>query len=190
VVSMNAVAETIAEPIRIDIGCGPNKKAGFIGIDVLPFDGKVDHVMNAGSVRWPFDDDSVEEAHSSHFVEHLTAPERIHFVNELYRVMKKGAKASVIVPHWASNRAYGDLTHQWPPVSEMWFYYLSKAWREGNAPHTDSAHNPAGYTCDFDATWGYSLHPSIQARNQEYQQHAMQFWKEAAQDTFATLVKK
>ena len=187
---MNAVAEEIPALIRIDVGCGPNKKPGFVGIDVLPFDGKVDHVLNAGTERWPFEDDSVDEAHSSHFVEHLNAVERIHFVNELCRVLKKGAKAAIITPHWCSNRAYGDLTHQWPPVSEMWFYYLSKAWRAGNAPHTDAAHNPKGYTCDLEATWGYSLNPGIQARNPEYQQHAMQFWKEAAQDIYATLTKR
>jgi len=40
--------------------------------------------------KWPFDDDSIDEIHCSHFIEHLTAPERIHFVNEAYRVMKKG----------------------------------------------------------------------------------------------------
>jgi hypothetical protein len=88
------------------------------------------------------------------------------------------------VPHWASCRAYGDLTHQWPPVSEFWFYYLGKDWRAANAPHND------GYTCDFDATWGYTLHQEIAARNQEYQIHAMNFFKEAAQDIVATLTKK
>lgn len=189
--NLNAVvAEEVIAPIKLDIGCGPNKKEGYVGIDILPFDGKVDHVFNAGTERWPFEDGSVDEAHSSHFVEHLTAPERIHFVNELHRVMKTGAKAAIITPHWCSNRAYGDLTHQWPPVSEMWFYYLDQKWRDGNAPHTDAKHNPKGYSCDFEATWGYSLHPGIQSRNPEYQQHAMQFWKEAVQDTYATVTKR
>ena len=36
---------------------------------------------------WPWADASIDEAHSSHFIEHLTAPERAHFVNELYRVL-------------------------------------------------------------------------------------------------------
>ena len=133
---------------------------------------------------WKWDDNSVEEVHCSHFVEHLTATERVHFVNELYRVLIPGGKAQIVVPHWASNRAYGDLTHQWPPVSEMWFYYLSRDWREQNAPHNDF------YTCDFEATWGYSVNPAISARNQEYQQHALSFWKEAAMDIVATLVKR
>ena len=187
---MNAVVEPVPALVRLDVGCGPNKREGFTGVDILPFDGKVDVVLNAGVDRWPYDDNSVDEIHSSHFVEHLTAHERIHFVNELCRVLKKGAKAMVITPHWASNRAYGDLTHQWPPISEMWFYYLDSKWRKANAPHCDIEHNPKGYTCDLEATWGYTLHGSIMARNPEYQQQAISFWKEAAQDMIATLTKR
>lgn len=185
---MSAAAQAVAEPIRLDIGCGKNKRAGFLGVDAIKFDG-VDVVMDAREA-WPWKDNTVDEVNCSHFVEHLTAMERVHFVNELYRVLKPGAKATITVPHWASNRAYGDPTHQWPPVSEMWFYYLSKAWRATNAPHTDAEHNPKGFTCDFDATWGYSLHPTLGVRNGEYQQHALTFWKEAAQDTVATLTKR
>jgi hypothetical protein len=81
------------------------------------------------------------------------------------------------------------MTHCWPPVSEMFFYYLSRDWRKANAPHDDIEHNPKGYSCNFAATWSYSLHPSLTIRNAEYQQHAIGFWKEAAQDLIATLVK-
>ena len=93
-------------------------------------------------------------------------------------------KCRLITPHWASCRAYGDMTHQWPPVSEFWFYYLRKVWREQNAPHDD------GYECNFEATWCCSLHPLRQARNQECQANAVQFWKGAAQDIVATLTKQ
>lgn len=167
--------------MKLDLGCGKNKREGFLGVDSRAFDG-VDVVADLRQ-PWPWQDGEVEEVHCSHFLEHLTGPERIHFVNELYRVLAPGGKATVITPHWASCRAYGDLTHQWPPVSEFWFYYLSKSWREGNAPHNDE------YRCDFAATWGYSLNQALLSRNAEYQQHALAFWKEAAQDTIATLTK-
>lgn len=180
-------------PIRVDIGCGKNKKEGFFGIDILEFDG-VDKVMNAGKDKWPFKDGSVDEVHASHFVEHLEPMERVHFVNELYRVLKnpeydnagkisKGF-ATVVVPHWASQRAYGDLTHKWPAVSEFWFYYLDKDWRAINAPHNDF------YTCHLAVSWGYAMHPEIQSRNAEYQQNAMKFWKEACSDIIAQFTKK
>jgi hypothetical protein len=192
---MKLKLKAVQTPLKLDLGSGKNTREGFDGVDSRDFGQK--YIIDLRK-PWPWDDESVEEVHCSHFLEHFTAPERIHFVNELYRVLqspvnaKPGAafaerlagKAQIITPHWASNRAYGDLTHQWPPVSEMWFYYLDKNWRETNAPHNDF------YKCDFLATWGYSLNPSIVPRNQEYQQHALQFWKEAAQDIIATLVKR
>jgi hypothetical protein len=175
-------------PTKLDIGCGSKKREGFHGVDQYKMDG-VDTVLKIGIAKWPFADDSIEEVVSSHFVEHLNAQERVHFYNELFRVMKKGAKATIVVPHWASNRAYGDPTHQWPPVAEMSFYYLSKDWRSTQAPHTDSQWNKEGYSCDFQATWGYSFTSELSLRNQEYIQFALANYKEAAQDLHATLTK-
>lgn len=174
--------------MKLDLGCGQNKKAEFLGVDALPLPG-VDLVADLRA-RWPWEDGSVEEVHCSHFIEHLTATERVFFVNELYRVLKPGGKATMVAPHWSSCRAYGDPTHQWPPVSEFWFYYLLKAWRDQNAPHCDVKHSPDGFACDFEATWGYVMNPSIVARNQEYQSFALSNYKEAAQDIVATLVRR
>lgn len=179
---MNAPLAKVAEKpdLKLDLGCGKNARDGFTGVDCRDFGQPL--VVDLRQ-PWPWENDSVAEVHTSHFIEHLTAPERIHFVNELCRVLRPGAKAQIIVPHWASCRAYGDLTHQWPPVSEFWFYYLSKKWRAENAPHNDA------YTCDFEATWGYLINPKIAVRNQDFQQFAMEFYKEAAQDICATLIK-
>lgn len=175
--------------VKLDIGCGPNKKEGFIGIDQFPMEG-VDVVMDVRKEHLPYDDDAVDEIYASHFLEHLTALERVHFLNEAYRVLKHGGTMTVITPHWASNRAYGDFTHQWPPVSEMAYYYLSKAWRDTNAPHTDGGINPDGYTCDFIATWGYSYNPELNNRHQEHIQYALANYKEVILDMHATLTKK
>lgn len=186
--------------LKLDLGCGKNKREGFLGVDSIAFE-PVDRLADLGAERWQLasyalDDDgsvmrgdgieledgSVDEAHCSHFIEHLTWPQRVNFFNELYRVMKVGAQCQLILPHWASARYYGDPTHK-EPMSEFAFYYLDREWRKSNAPHV-------GYTCDFAVTWGYSLHQSLTSRNQEYQQHAIQFWKEAAQDIIATLTKR
>jgi len=175
-------------PLRLDLGSGPNKKAGFLGVDAIAFPG-VDVVCNLADKAWPWDDASVEEAHASHFIEHLDAMQRVHFFNELHRVLKPGAKCTLITPHWSSCRAYGDPTHKWPPVSEFLWYYLKADWRAGNAPHTDAKYLPGGFACNFEVTWGYSLEPGIATRNQEYQQMAIQYYKEACQDTIATLTK-
>lgn len=178
--------------MKLDIGCGPNKKEGFTGVDQYQFDG-VDIIGNpATSFFWErqIGYDVVEEAHASHFVEHLDAQERIEFYNGLWRSMKVGAKATIITPYWASNRAYGDPTHKWPPVSEFSFFYLGREWRAGNAPHTDKKWLPIGYDCNFEVGWGYNPHPILATRNREYQEMALTFHKEAAQDMIATLTKR
>ncbi|UOF78259.1 methyltransferase [Caudoviricetes sp.] len=176
------VVEVVQKPLKLDIGCGKNKREGFIGVDILDFPG-VDQKVDIRKAPWPWADDSVEEVNCSHFLEHLTAPERIIFFNELYRVCKKDSKTAIVVPHWSSMRAYGDPTHQWPPVVEFFWYYLSKDWRVNNSPHV-------GFTCDFVASWGYSIHPVWQVKSQEVQQFGVNHYREVAQDMIATLVCK
>jgi SAM-dependent methyltransferase len=198
---MTATAEKLAPaPLRIDFGCGMNKRAGFVGVDKFAMPG-VDHVFDIGAGNWPFADSSVEEAHASHFLEHLTNREgkweRVKFFNELYRVLIPGGKATLIFPHWASTRYYGDPTHC-EPFSEFGFYYLSREWRLGNpekglgpnAPHDDISINPDGYSCDFEAVWGNGMHPALAVRNSDHQQFAMMWYKEAIQDLHATLTKR
>lgn len=176
------------EPLKLDLGCGTRKKEGFIGVDRRKFDG-VDVVADLND-RWPWPNDCVAEIEMSHCLEHFTGVQRVHIVNEMYRVMQKGATAHIAVPYWASNRAYGDFTHQWPPMGEMWFYYLSREWRLANAPDNDISWNPQGYDCDFECTWGYSLHPDFQSRNQERQTFAIQWYKDAVFDIITTMTKK
>lgn len=167
--------------VRLDLGSGPNVKEGFIGVDSRDFGQQI-----VADLRepWKWADSSVDEVYCSHFVEHLTATERVHFVNELYRVLKPGARAEIITPHWASSRAYGDLTHQWPPVSPHWYLYLQRSWREQHAPHNDM------YVCDFTASWGFRLDGYVVLRNQEFQQFCAQYYVNAAEDLIATLEKK
>lgn len=180
-------------PLKIDLGSGKMKAPGFLGVDALSLPG-VDIVCNLGVDTWPWANESVDEARASHFLEHLTNLdgrfERCHFFNELYRVLKLGAGCWIAIPHWCSNRYYGDPTHK-EPFSEMGFSYLNRAWRVDQAPHTDAGitGDPRLYDCDFDLTYGYGLHPGIQPKNQEQQQYALTFYKEAATDLIATVAK-
>lgn len=185
--STNALIEAPSGGMRIDIGCGKNKRPGFLGVDQYPMEG-VDIIMDVRQ-RWPWDDASVDEAHCSHFLEHLTGLERVVFMNELHRVLKPGAKATIITPHWNSQRAFGDFTHQWPPVSEMFYAYLSAEWRSSQAPHTDLRWNPDGYNCNFACTYGYALHPELLDMTEADRQDHMQWNKDAIADMIATLIK-
>lgn len=187
--------------LKLDLGCGKNKREGFLGVDALHFKG-VDRLCDLRKTPWaladyaldddgtPFigdyrklEDESVEEVHCSHFLEHLTQDERVAFFNELHRVLIKGGKASIITPHWLSERAYGDPTHKMPPVTFFSYFYVNKGWRGQNAPHT-------GYTCDFDCTGGNTIGAPWNARNQETQGFAQTHYANVAQDLHVTVTKK
>lgn len=183
---------------KLDFGSGPNVRAGFEGVDQFSFDGKVTHVMDVRVTPWPWPDNSVSEAHCSHFLEHLTnlngAWERVKFFNELYRVLVPGGQCQLILPYWCSARYYGDPTHK-EPFSEWGLLYLNREWRLGNpaknlganAPHADIQYNPNGYSCDFDWTQGYNMHNEIALKSDQARQYALTFYKEAAQDMLATI---
>jgi SAM-dependent methyltransferase len=202
---LNSKLEAITSPpsptdgLKLDLGCSVNKKEGFIGVDFeqrLNKDGKkcVDVIHDLTKFPWPWKTGSVQEVNCSHVLEHIPADKRYGFFNELYRIMKPGAKAFIATPHWCSNRAYGDLTHVWPPVSEMFYFYINREWRKINAPHLDVDSRPKGaknvFKCDFDTTWGYSLAPWMQGRNEEWKANAISQFKEAAQDLLATVIRK
>lgn len=169
-------------PLKLDFGCGKNKQVGFTGVDSIAFEG-VDIVMDVRQTPWPWKDDSVDEVHSSHFVEHLTNAERIGFWNELGRVLKKGGVARIITPHWSNACAYGDPTHQWPPMSEWAAYYLNKAWRDVNAPH-------APITCDFDFVIGGGWDAWLEPRNMDTKVFAMSHYINSYRDLIITLTKR
>lgn len=139
---------SIKAPLRIDLGCGENctstpEGIKFTGIDLYKVKG-VDIVHNLKKYPWPFKDNSVDEAFSSHFVEHLTGMERIPFFNELGRILKPGAKVRICTPHPRSVRAIQDPSHMWPPLCENFYYYLSNEWREAN-----KLNHYLGLTCNF-----------------------------------------
>lgn len=163
--------------IRLDLGCGKTTPEGWVGIDRMDFGQK--HVLDVRE-GIPYPDSSVDEVRSSHFVEHLTGAERIKFFNELWRVMKDGATALIVTPNWSHSCAYGDPTHQWPPMSQWYPLYLHKEWRAANAPH-------APYTCHFDHVIAGSWDGSIEGRNPETKSMMMNNYTNAWRDLIVTL---
>ena len=168
---------------KVDIGCGDNKREGFFGIDKFKTD-STDMVADLFEFPWPIESDSVEELHCSHFFEHIPAKLRRQFMEEIHRVLKVGGKANFITPY--GDRNLQDPTHEWPPVVPGSFLYYNQDWLKQNK----LMHGDYVTTSNFDFTYGYNLHPNVSARNQEYQQYALQFYNNAATDLFVTLIKK
>lgn len=179
-----------ATVLRLDLGSGPHPREGFIGVDQLAFSGAVTQTVDLGSAPWPWPGGSVSEANARHVIEHLTASQRTHFCNELYRVLVHGGTCRIQSPHWTSARAYGDPTHIWPPVSEEWLSYLNATWREMFAPHTDYRHYSSGLMCDFEASWQPAFTESIAVRHPDVQGHAARHYVNAINDIVIILTKR
>lgn len=130
-----------------------------------------------------YENDSLDHIDINYVVECLTPLQRIRLVNELHRVLRKGGSVTIYSAYWAASKAFGDLDAQWPPISESWYTFLDKEMREKFHPEETK------YKCNFVLTMGYGMHQSIASKHQEAQQHALIFYKEAAQDLIATLTK-
>jgi hypothetical protein len=98
----------IAHPHRIDLGCGPNKRAGFTGIDILALPG-VDIVRDVDRDGLPFSDDTIAAVHSAHFLEHVR--DLVFVMNEIHRVCTYGAIVTLVVPTLLGPWAAADPTH-------------------------------------------------------------------------------
>ena len=88
---------------KLDLGCGPKKRAGYVGVDATLHAG-VDHIVDFNSEPLPFPDDSVSHVFSSHCLEHLKDP--VHFFREIGRVALEEADVEIWTPYAFSNGAF------------------------------------------------------------------------------------
>ena len=95
--------------MKIDLGCGQNKKNGFIGVDCVDLSG-VDIVCNVDKEKIPLEDSSVSEIYSMHFMEHVQ--DLLKVMEEIWRVCDKDAKVVIAVPYFTSVGAFRDPTHK------------------------------------------------------------------------------
>jgi len=170
-----------AQLLKLDLGCGENKKEGFTGVDLFA---KTDIKADLLKFPWPWRDNSVEELWCSHFFEHIPGPTRVPWMDEAWRILIPNGKLTIIVPYWSSPRAIQDPMHQWPPLSEQSFIYFNKEWRTLN-----KLNHYLG-RADFDFTYGYLCDQETAQRNQESQQFYIKHYLQAVNDLQVNLVKR
>lgn len=99
---------------RLDLGCGNNKKDGFIGIDLKNTDADIYADLTE---NLPIKDSVIDEVYCHSVLEHMPFLQDknehgvIHVMKEIHRVCKNGAKVSITVPHWTSKNVWTDPTH-------------------------------------------------------------------------------
>lgn len=179
----------MSDPIRLHLGCGNVRLDGFVNIDYVKTDA-VDVLCDLSLPDWPWADNSVEYATSSHVIEHLPMREDITldgfvvFFNELGRVLQPGGRAEIRAPYGKSQRAFQDPTHR-RFIVENSFLYLSKAWRDGNGlDHYPITCDLASVTISLDGMNG-----DVMLRHPEVQQRMTRTDWDAAADIVAILEK-
>lgn len=171
--------------LKLNLGCGTDVREGFEGLDIKDYGQK--YIQDVRK-KWPFKNETVDEAYSRNLLPCLTdwndKFERVKFWNELYRVLKPNASALIVIPNYSTSGSYGHPMFR-EVIKEEGFYFLDKDWRVVNSPDTEGL-----FTCNFMPTWGYSMHPAVATRNQEYQQYALAHYNNAALEIMLTVRKK
>jgi predicted SAM-dependent methyltransferase len=111
--------------LRIDLGCGYVKPAGFIGVDsfagagaqVENSDNAPDIVMDINGGPLPFSDNSCVEVRASHFLEHCNVD---HVLGETFRVLRPDGTFIFAVPY--ANSAEGMYPGHDVFFTEKWFH--------------------------------------------------------------------
>jgi SAM-dependent methyltransferase len=107
--------------MKIDIGCGAKKRAGYAGVDLSEGPGIDYGGIDFNSDPLPFEDNSVERVFSSHAWEHVEHP--MNLLREILRVCRQGAEVELWMPYGHSDDAF-ILGHHVFYTPEHWRHFV------------------------------------------------------------------
>jgi len=197
--------------MKLDLGCGNNVREGFDGVDL--YAEKARYKVDLFLFPLPFADESVDEVHCSHFLEHLPAREveerdlrtdvrqvgschlpkgetflrqdfLFAFMDEIWRILKPDGLATLIVPCARSSRGFQDPTHRRFFVSETFGYFNAEARKNMGLSHYPVRCNFLG---PVDALYS---DVSLNAQHEEVVRDRMRKEWNAIDDWQARLIKK
>jgi predicted SAM-dependent methyltransferase len=114
--------------VKLNLGCGWNKKEGYINIDINPR-WKPDLLHNI-LTGLPYSDSSVEEILAQDFLEHIPASDTIWAVEEIYRVLEPNGKFISHTPDAEFGQgAFADPTHINFWTEGRWLYFSHPMYR-------------------------------------------------------------
>lgn len=91
--------------MKLNLGCSDRHFAGYVNVDRCP---PADQIADL-SAAWPWGDSSVEEICAFDIIEHL--PDKIHTMNEAWRVLVPGGRFDIDIPTTDGPGAWQDPTH-------------------------------------------------------------------------------
>jgi SAM-dependent methyltransferase len=131
-------AKPEATPRRLNLGCGHDKRVGWLNADNF-VECQPDMMIDIEATPWPFEADAFDHVLMKHVLEHVGADFKVFqaVMRELYRVIAPGGFLDIHVPHVRSDLFWSDPTHV-RAFTPLTFVMMSKAnnleWIEtGNA---------------------------------------------------------
>jgi predicted SAM-dependent methyltransferase len=104
--------------MKLNLGAADRQVSGYLSVDICP---PADIVCDL-SGPWPWEDSSISGIVAFDIMEHIA--DRIHFMNELWRVMKAGALVEIEVPNASKGAGYfQDPTHKSPWCMNSFQYF-------------------------------------------------------------------
>ena len=91
---------------KLNLCCGDNLLKNFLNVDVCE---EADLKRDLSVFPWPWDNESIDEVYMCHALEHF--PDQQVVILEMHRILKKGGKITLIVPHSSSVMAIGCMGH-------------------------------------------------------------------------------
>ncbi len=127
--------------MKLNLGCGLNKKPGFINVDIH---GDPDLAWDLERFPWPWPDNSADEIWMIHVLEHLGRdyPTFIRIIQELYRVAKPDGAIKIAVPHPRHDDFINDPTHVRPITPDLLTLFSKEynlRWQEMGAANSPLA---------------------------------------------------
>lgn len=111
------------ESVKLDLGCGKQKKEDFIGLDIKAMPG-VDIVCDI-TKGISLQNNSVQYVIADNLMEHI-GDEFIDVMNDIWRICKPEAIVKIIVPGVHTSAAFQDPTHKRFFVQETFDYFNSE----------------------------------------------------------------
>lgn len=117
-------------PLKLNLGCCDAHVDGYVNVDRCE---PADQIVDLAG-PWPWLAHSVDEIRAHDIIEHL--PHKTHTMEEIWRVLKPGGRAEIVVPTTEGRGAWQDPTHvsYWNRNSFL-YYTAGDAHRERFGKH-------------------------------------------------------
>jgi len=106
--------------MKLNLGSCDKHFPGFVNVDICP---PADVIADLNG-PWPWEDSSIDEIRAYDIIEHL--PDKIHTMNEAWRVLRPGGTFDIIVPTTEGRGAFQDPQHCSYWNRNSFFYYTDR----------------------------------------------------------------